>query len=328
MKKRVIAIFAGLLSMTGILLAQTYADVVIEYNSGVRCLNNQAYDSAFIYLNNTLSMAGTVGAEAAEMEKSAKEQLVYANYSSAYTLEKRMKFGEAVTFYENTVRLSDEYGVKEETAGKAKRKIVSASMKAGQAEYKKQEYEAALAHYDKVLSMAPSVYQAHQGKGLVYEKMDQAMDMLSEFAIAKEKAAQKGDEKVLKSVNAKINSYYNALIEEELMMIDPEEADYTYLIDICDEAIEANEKNAVAYYNAASAKNKEVQFDAAIEYALKGLEFEADIEPIWLSALYYELGIGYHNTVKYKEACEAYNKVTEEPFFTKAENKMMTSNCQ
>lgn len=328
MKKRVLAITAGLLSMTGILLAQTYADVVIEYNSGVRCLNNQAYDSAFIYLNNTLAMAETVGAEAAEMENSAKEQLVYANYSQAYTFEKRKKYSEAVPFYEKTVTLSEEFGVKEETAGKAKRRIVSASMRAGQAEYKKQEYEAALAHYDRVLSMAPSVYQAHQGKGLVYEKLDQPQEMLGEFAIAKEKATEKGDDKVLSAVNSKINSYYNALIEEELMMIDPEEPDYTYLIDICDEAIAANEKNAMAYYNAASAKNKSVEYDAAIEYALKGLEYEAEIEAIWLSALYYELGIGYHNTVRYDEACEAYNKVTEEPFFTKAESKMMTSNCQ
>ena len=328
MKKRVLAIIAGLFSMTGILLAQSYADVVIEYNSAVRCLNNQDYDSAFIYLNNTLAMSETVGAEAAEMETSVKEQLVYANYSQAYTLEKRQKFSEAVPFYEESVRLSAEYGVKEETAGKAKRKIVSASMRAGQAEYKRQEYDAALAHYDRVLSLAPSVYQAHQGKGLVYDKLNQNEEMLGEFAIAKEKAAQKGDEKVLAAVNAKINSYYNALIEEELMMIDPEEADYTFLIDICDEAIEANEKNAVAYYNAASAKNKQVEYDVAIEYVLKALEYEAEIEPIWLSALYYELGIGYHNSVMYKEACEAYNKVTEEPFFTKAENKMMTSNCQ
>ena len=73
MKKRVLAIIAGLFSMTGILLAQTYAEVVIEYNAGVRCLNNQAYDSAFIYLNNTLDLAGKVGEEAAEMETTAKE---------------------------------------------------------------------------------------------------------------------------------------------------------------------------------------------------------------------------------------------------------------
>lgn len=328
MNKRVLAIIAGLFSITGILMAQTYADVVIEYNSAVRCLNNQAYDSAFIYLNNTLTMSETVGAEAEEMSKSSKEQLVYANYSQAYTLEKRKKYSEALPFYEESVRLSEEYGVKEETAGKAKRKIVSTSMRAGQAKYSSKEYEAALAHYDRVLSMAPSVYQAHQGKGLVYEKLDQIDDMLGEFAIAKDKAAEKGDEKVIGAINSKLTSYYNGLIDEELMMIDPEEADYSYLVDICLQALEANGKNAFAAYNAISAKNKEVQYDAAIEHGVNITQYEDEIDANLLSAIYYELGMAYQNSVMYKEACAAYEKVTEEPFFTKAENKMMTSHCQ
>jgi len=328
MKKRVLAIIAGLFSLTGILLAQTYADVVIEYNSAVRCLNNQAYDSAFTYLNNTLDMSNTVGAEAAEMEKASKEQLVYANYSQAYTLEKRKKYNEAIPFYKESVRLSEEYSVKEETAGKAKRKIVSTSMRAGQAAYSSKEYDVALEHYDRVLSMAPSVYQAHQGKGLVYEKLDQVDDMLGEFAIAMDKASEKGDEKVIKAINSKLNSYYLGLIDEELMMIDPEEADYSYLVDICDQALEANEQNAFAAYNAISAKNKEINYDAAIEYGTKIIQFEDEIDANLLSAIYYELGVAYQNSVMYKEACAAYEKVTEEPFFTKAENKMMTSNCQ
>jgi len=328
MKKRVLAITAGLFSLTGILLAQSYADVVIEYNSAVRCLNNQAYDSAFIYLNNTLDMSETVGAEAVEMSKSSKEQLVYANYSQAYTLEKRKKYSEALPFYEESIRLSDEYGVKEETAGKAKRKIVSTSMRAGQAAYTSKQYEAALSHYDRVLAMAPSVYQAHQGKGLAYEKMDQIDDMLGEFAIAKEKALKKGDEKVIGAINSKINSYYIGLIEEELMMIDPEEADYSYLVDICNQALEANEKNAFASYNAISANNKEIKYDVAIEYGVNITQYEDEIDANLLSAIYYELGMAYQNSIMYNEACAAYEKVTEEPFFTKAENKMMTSNCQ
>jgi tetratricopeptide (TPR) repeat protein len=328
MKKRVLAIIACLFSLTGILLAQTYADVVIEYNSAVRCLNNQAYDSAFIYLNNTLAMSDVVGAEAAEMSTSSKEQIVYANYSQAYTLEKRKKYGEAIPFYQESIRLSEEFGVKEETAAKAKRKLVSTSMRAGQSAYQTKDYDGALEHYDRVLSMAPSVYQAHQGKGLVYEKLDQADDMLGEFAIAKQKAAEKGDEKVLGVVNAKLNSYYHGLIDEELMMIDPEEADYTYLVDICDQALEANEKNAFAAYNAISAKNKDVDYDAAIVLGEKIIQFEEDIDANLLSAIFYELGMAYQNSVMYKEACASYEKVTEEPFFTKAENKMMTSNCQ
>jgi tetratricopeptide (TPR) repeat protein len=106
-------------------------------------------------------------------------------------------------------------------------------------------------------------------------------------------------------------------------MIDPEEADYTFLLDICNEAIEANESNGYAYWQAAMAYNKMVDYDNAIEYAEKGVAVETD--PVMLSALYYELGQAYQNTVRYADACDAYNKVTEEPFTARAEKKMMTT---
>ena len=66
--------------------------------------------------------------------------------------------------------------------------------------------------------------------------------------------------------------------------------------------------------------NKKIEYDAAIDYALKAIEFEA--EPIWTSAIYFELGHAYQNTVEYEKACEALQKVIEEPFLTRAEKKM------
>ncbi len=328
MKKRVLAIIAGLFSITGILLSQSFADVVIEYNSGVRCLNNQAYDSAYIYLNNTLSLSDVVGTEADDMVKTAKEQLVYVHYSQASTLEKRKHYSEAVPLYEETVKLSKKFGVKEDIAVKAKKRVVFSSMFAGQTEFKKGEYDAALGHYDKVLSLQPSIYKAHQGKGFVYEKLDQPEEMLASFAIAKDMATEKGDQKVIGQINSSINKYFRGLIEEELMMIDPEEEDYTFLIDICDQALEANDNNAFAYYNAISAKNKQIEYDAAIEYGEKAIKYAADFDEKLRSAIFYELGVAYQNTVRYKEACAAYEKVTHKDFFDKAEKKMMTSNCQ
>ena len=163
---------------------------------------------------------------------------------------------------------------------------------------------------------------------MVYEKLDQTEEMLGEFAIAKQKASAKGDQKVLGQINSSLDKYFRSLIDEELMMIDPEEADYTFLVDICDEALEANDKNAFAAYNAISAKNKDVDYDAAIVYGEKIIQYEEEIDANLISAIFYELGMAYQNSVMYKEACASYEKVTEEPFFTKAENKMMTSNCQ
>ena len=86
-------------------------------------------------------------------------------------------------------------------------------------------------------------------------------------------------------------------------MVDPEENDYTYVIEACENALAANPENPRALYHLALVNNKMVEYDAAIEYALKALQFET--EAVWISAINFELGTAYQNTVEYEKACEA-----------------------
>ncbi len=58
----------------------------------------------------------------------------------------------------------------------------------------------------------------------------------------------------------------------------------------------------------------------AIEASLKGLASETD--PVWISALNFELGSAFQNTAEYDKACETLQKVVEEPFLSFAEKKM------
>ncbi len=328
MKKRVLAMLTGLLIATGTLYSQTLTDVINEFNAGVESLNGQSYETALTQFNNCLALCDLVGDEATDMKGQAQQQVVGAHYRQATTLMKRKQYDQAIPFLENTVKFSEEYTKNEEMAVKASKYLPSLYLRQGNILLKQEDLDEAMLTFDKVLKTQPNMYKANQGKGLVYQKLDEVDNMLSEFAIAKEKAVAKGDEKFVADVNGAINGYFKPLIDEEIMMFDPEEADYTYLIDICEQAIEANEKNAFAYYNLISIKNKEVEYDAAVEYALKALAYEDEFNPNLLSGIYFELGKAYQNSIMYEEACEAYNKVTEEPFFTKAENKMMTANCQ
>jgi len=103
-------------------------------------------------------------------------------------------------------------------------------------------------------------------------------------------------------------------------MVDPEDPDYEYVIEACDNALAANPANPRALYHLAVISNKKIAFDAAIEYANKALLSET--EPIWISAIYFELGNSYENTVEYDKACEALKKVLEEPFLARAEKKL------
>jgi tetratricopeptide (TPR) repeat protein len=88
----------------------------------------------------------------------------------------------------------------------------------------------------------------------------------------------------------------------------------------CEKALTANPDNPRALYHLALIYNKKIEYDKAIEYAEKALESET--EPIWISAINFELGNAYQNTVEYEKACEALQKVVEEPFLSRAEKKM------
>lgn len=323
MKKRALAIAIALILASGSLYAQTLTDVINEFNAGVESLNGQSYETALSQFNSCLELCDLVGAEADDMKTQAREQIVGTYYRQAITLMRRKQFDKALPALESTVALSEEYNVKPEFAENAKKYLPSLYLREGNVQRIQGNLDEAITIFDLALEIEPTLYKAHQGKGLVYKETNDIKKMLEEFSLAKEKAIEEGDEEVISSINSVINSHYRALIEEELMMIDPEEADYTFLLDICDEAIEANESNAYAYWQAASAYNKMVEYDKAIEYAEKGVSFEAD--SVMLSALYYELGFAYQNTIRYADACEAYNKVTEEPFTARAERRMMTT---
>jgi tetratricopeptide (TPR) repeat protein len=323
MKKRVIVIVTGLILAASSLFAQTLTDVINEFNAGVESLNGQSYETALTQFNNCLALCDVVGVESDDMKKQAQEQVVGTHYRQATTLIKRKQYDKALPFLENTVNYSEEYAAQEDLAAKAVKYLPPLYLREGNVLLKQSKYDEAISTFDKILSMNPSTYKAHQGKGLVYKELGEIDSMLEEFSLAKEKAETKDDHEFIATINAAINDYYRSLIEEEFEMIDPEEPDYTFLIDICDQGIAANDQNSYAYWQAAFAKNKDNEYDAAIEYAEKAVKYET--EPNILSALYYELGIAYQNTVRYDKACEAYNKVTEEPFFTKAEKKMMST---
>jgi tetratricopeptide (TPR) repeat protein len=323
MKKRALTIAIALILASGSIFAQTLTDVINEFNTGVESLNSQSYETALTHFNTSIELSEAVGEEADDMKEQAREQIVGTHYRQAITLMKRKQYDQALPSLEKTVALSAEYDKKPEFAENAKKYLPSLYLREGNVQRAQGNYDESISIFDKALEMQPELYKAHQGKGLVYKESNEIVKMLEEFSIAKEKALEEGDESFISDINSAIDGHYRALIEEELMMIDPEEADYTFLLDICNEAIEANESNGYAYWQAAMAYNKMVDYDNAIEYAEKGVAVETD--PVMLSALYYELGQAYQNTVRYADACDAYNKVTEEPFTARAEKKMMTT---
>ncbi|MGW8315203.1 MAG: tetratricopeptide repeat protein [Bacteroidales bacterium] len=326
MKLRALAIFAtGMMALS--LSAQTLTDVINEFNDGVAMVNSQEYLASVDHFNQVLTLAEAVGDSATDMKLKAEEQIPLAYYRQATLFLKRRQFDNAIPVLEKTIETADAYGNNDESKEKATRYLMQSYMVEGQRTYKNKSYDEALDYFDKALQMNPDLYQAHQGKGMVYMDQDEPEKMLEEFNIAKEGAAAAGKTETVDEINGVIDAHFNKFITEEMEMVDPEDNDYTYVVESCEKALAANPNNPFALYHMALVKNKEVEYDAAIEYAEKALEYETD--PVWISAINFELGSAYQNTVDYEKACEALKKVVEEPFLSRAEKKLSSiPGCQ
>ena len=319
MKLRAIAILGGIL-MAGLLSAQTLTDVINEFNTAVEKVNNQEYDVSLEHFNQVLAMAETVGAEADEMKEKAEQQIPLAYYRQATLFLKRKQFDNAIPYLEKTIESAAAFNNNDESKQKSTRYLMQSYMVEGQRSYKNKSFDASLELFDKALAMNDGLYQAHQGKGMVYRDQEEIEMMMEEFAIAKEGALAKNDTKTISSINEVIDAHYNKIIQEEMEMVDTEEADYSYVVESCENALAANPENARALYHLALVSNKKIEYEAAIDFALKATQFET--EAVWISAIYFELGHAYQNSVEYEKACEALQKVVEEPFLTRAEKKI------
>ena len=324
MKLRVLTILAGVL-LAATLSAQTLTDVINEFNTGVEKLNAQEYEVALEHFNQVLTLAETVGAEANDMKAQAEKQIPATYYRQATTFMKRKQYDNAIPYLENAVTTATLYNNNEDISKKASGYLPQLYVRQGNQEWKNKSYDVAIEYFDKALALNENIYQAYQGKGMVYLDMDESDLMLESFAKAKEGAAAKNDTKTVEKINGVIDSYYNKFIMEEVSAIDPEENDYTYVVEACENALAANPDNPRALYNLAMVANKTDQSEQAIEYAQKALLYEK--ETIWLSAINFELGSAYQSTKQYDEACEALQKVTEDPFLARAEKKIESVGC-
>ncbi len=225
MRLRVLAIIGGVL-LAGSMTAQTLTDVINEFNTGVEKLNNQEYEVSIEHFNQVLAMAETVGEEAADMKTKAEQQIPSAYYRQATLFLKRKQYDNAIPYLEKTLESSSLYNNNEDIKSKASNYLLQSYMREGQRNYRNKAYDEALDFYDKALAMNEGLYQAHQGKGLIFKDQDEIDSMLEEFNLAKEGALEKNDTKTISSINGVMDSYYNKFITEEIEMVDPEDNDY------------------------------------------------------------------------------------------------------
>ncbi|MCK4989480.1 MAG: hypothetical protein KAS29_03305, partial [Bacteroidales bacterium] len=183
MKLRAFLMIGGML-LAGSLTAQTLTEVINEFNTGVEKLNNQEYEVSIEHFNQVISLASTVGAEANDMKASAQKQIPSAYYRQATVFMKRKQYDNAIPFLEKTVEFATLYNNNEEISKKASGYLPQLNVVEGNRAWKNKSYDEALVHFDKALGLNPKLYQAHQGKGMVYLDQDEKDLMLESFAKA------------------------------------------------------------------------------------------------------------------------------------------------
>ena len=85
------------------------------------------------------------------MKRQSQEMIVKTHYSQAVTLIRRKQFDQALPFVENTIALSEEYGVEEEKAQKSKGWLPSLYNREGNKLYKQEKFDEAATTFDKVI---------------------------------------------------------------------------------------------------------------------------------------------------------------------------------
>ena len=317
---------AMLVMLSGYLNAQAQAqktsplDPVIEkFNDGANKVNAGDYGTAIAEFQEVLVLAEGLGATANDLKSKAEEQLPILHYQVALSLMKQKKFEEAIPFLEKTVQLADSYENNQATKDKALKNLSALLIGVGTLKIKAEKPDEAIKLFQAALKYSPNDPKIFLGLGIVYaDKMDE-QKMITNLEKSIELAKAGNDPKTIELAQQKLSLFYINLGNTDLADVDTENPDYSFAINDFEKAISYDTRATDAYYYLAMIYNKTLEFDKAIENALKALETETiDVK---IAAINYELGNGYFNTADYKKACEALNKAMVGPIAEKAQGR-------
>ena len=295
--------------------AQTINEVIEAFNTAAEDVNSGNIESAISKFENCIDLATQLGAEGDEMKANAESQIPVLYYKLATNAYKEKDYEGAITKFEETVAVCDQYG-NEDLKTKSLNYLPSLHYAVGNQKYKEEEYETAMTHYDKAIEYKPDYAKAFFGKGLVYQKQEDNDNMLSTFEKTIEAGNASGDEKTATLASQKIRDHYYSI--GRLAVKDD---DFQTAVDNLTRALEYDAEFSEPYYLLSVMYNKEMEYEKAAENAEKALLYD-QTEPQLKARIYYELGNAYIGMVEYVKACEAFSNALHEPYTNTVKYKM------
>jgi tetratricopeptide (TPR) repeat protein len=311
MKKILFLIAAVVVTVTGMVKAQTMNEVINLFNDAAEKTNKGDYQTAIIDFEQLLPIAEQVGDSATDLAGKAKEQLPILYWQVAAGHLKQRKFDEAIPALEKTVELATEFNNNATTMERAARMLPQVYTAVGTQKFREKNYADAISTFSKAVKVDNSYSKAYLGIGLAYAEMEDEKNMIENLEKAIELAKAEKDEKTVETAVFKLTKYYTDLGDLELENVDPVDKDFTYAIEFYTQALEYDPASSDANYKLALIFNQKFEYDKAIEHCNKALESETvDVK---IAAIQLELGNAYFNIAQYPQACEAYNKAMVGP---------------
>ena len=295
--------------------AQTINEVIETFNAGAADVSAGNYEAAIAKFESTIEQATALGAEGDEMKAKAEEQIPPLHYRIALDTYKAKDIPGAIAQFEATVAACDKYG-NDEVKGKSLNYIPALYNANGINQLKEDDFEGAIASFDKAVEYQPDYARAIYGKGLVYHKQGDTENMVATMEQAVEVGKAAGDEKTVDAATKILkDSYLNA---GKLAFKDEH---YEDALSDFDASLKYDTEDPEAYYLMCVIYGRQGEFEKAVEYGLKALNYEED-DVDKKAGIYYELGNAYVNLVEYDKACEAFKNCLVEPYTASVKHKM------
>jgi len=295
--------------------AQTINEVIESFNAGAAEVSAGNYEAAIENFVATIDQATALGAEGDEMKAKAEEQIPPLYYRMALDTYKEKDIPGAIVKFEETVAACDKYG-DDDIKDKSLKYIPQLYNANGLAQLKSEDYDGAIASFDKAVEYQPDYARAIYGKGLVYRKQDDNDNMVATLEQAIEVGNASGDDKTAEAATKILKDHF--LNSGKLAFKDE---NWEEAISNFESSFKYDSEDPEPYYLICVIHGRQGDFEKAVEYGTRALEYEED-DADKQARVYYELGNAYVSLVEYDKACAAFKNCLVEPYTASVKHKM------